>query len=614
MNWFFPDNGGGQEYGFHEAGVETFRGNINNYIAREAIQNCIDAQDNKKQPVLVTFDKILLTEKYDWLKELKQRFKSCAEYRPKDAEGKAFFDRASALISRKSIPVLKISDFNTTGVTGKDDDVDDGWYNLVRSSGSSSKFGSEGGSFGIGKSAPFAASRLRTVLYSTLTADKKYAFQGVARLATHKHKIGGRNIKAQHVGYLGNDNGASIRSSGQMPAIFRRKKTGTDIFILGYDVDSTWQDDLKVAVLENFWVALKNGRLVVKIEKEVINSKNLAEYMEEFSERKTFTAHHFYNAMVDPQSIKISGKLPTLGKVSLNLTTNGTALPKKVAMVRSTGMIIYQQRFMSLIPYAGVFYCDNTKGNAKLREMEPPRHDNWDKDRPAPGANSQTLRELNDWIRKQVQSLQTVNESQISEIPDLYKWLPDDEEGDSPLNDSEVGTEPDEGSNRKPKTAEEEISVKPITKSTESSFVNLIDEAGSGQTGGSGGGNGNGGGGGNGGGDRKGGKKGPGDAAKSSKIQIKSRVFLAEAETGTYRAVLKSNATHEVELRVYAVGDDSVPVQVSVLKAWNDDGTLLQTNKGIIQNLTLEKGNNTKLYLQVEAADRLSIEIAAYEA
>ncbi len=107
MKWFFPDNGGGQEYGFHEAGVETFRGDINNYIAREAIQNCIDAQADKKQPVTVVFEKILLSETYDWLKELKKRFSACAEYRSKDAEGKAFFQRGAKLINKSSIPVLK---------------------------------------------------------------------------------------------------------------------------------------------------------------------------------------------------------------------------------------------------------------------------------------------------------------------------------------------------------------------------------------------------------------------------------------------------------------------------------------------------------------------------
>ncbi len=259
MKWFFPANGGGLEYGFHEAGVETFRGNLNNYIARESIQNCIDAQLDKNNPVTVTFEKINLREKYGWLEELRLRFDSCAAYRPRDVEGKAFFEDGSKLIKEGFFSVLKISDFNTTGVKGKDDDVDGGWYNLVRSSGSSSKFGSEGGSFGIGKSAPFAASKLRTVLYSTLTDERKHGFQGVARLATHKHG----EVKAQHVGYLG-EGGSSIRERDKIPEIFRRKDIGTDIFILGYDANAHWKNDLKFTVLENFWVALMNGNLGCK--------------------------------------------------------------------------------------------------------------------------------------------------------------------------------------------------------------------------------------------------------------------------------------------------------------------------------------------------------------
>jgi len=31
MEWFFPSNNGGQESGFNDAGVETFKGNIDRY-------------------------------------------------------------------------------------------------------------------------------------------------------------------------------------------------------------------------------------------------------------------------------------------------------------------------------------------------------------------------------------------------------------------------------------------------------------------------------------------------------------------------------------------------------------------------------------------------------
>jgi len=624
MKWFFPNNGGGQEYGFHEAGVETFRGNINMYIAREAIQNCIDAQYDKRQPVRVSFQKVTLPERYDWLNELRDRFDSCANYRPRDTEAKAFFEAGMRLISRGFITALKISDFNTTGVKGTDDDVDGGWYNLVRSSGSSSKVGSEGGSFGIGKSAPFAASGLRTVLYSTLTDDNKYAFQGVARLSTHNYSNGSKSIKAQHVGYLGED-GASIRNPSRIPQVFRRNETGTDIFILGYQGGSSWQSDLKMAVVENFWVALMNKKLVVKVEEEIIDADKLPQLMEEYSSRRSFTAHHFYKAAISSDRIEATEQLPSLGEVSLTLIA-GSGLPKRIAMVRNTGMVIYQKKFVSAIPYAGLFICDDPKGNERLRKMEPPRHDDWDKNRPSYRANVKTLTELYDWIKGEIRSLKPSEESQISEIPDLYKWLPDDEDGSSNSNETEYGTEPDESSSKKPKV--EDIPIRTVKRIDENAgLLNLngSEDKGTGsgaESGGSAPGGNEGGGGGNAGSgsgtgeerNRSGDGEGASDGKKGAKIKIGSRIFLAEVPTGTYRAVLKAEQSQTAEIKFYAVGDDSVPVQVSVDKAWLDDGSALEVSGGTIKNLSFEEGASTKLYFRVNSVDRLSLEVAAYEA
>jgi hypothetical protein len=41
MKWLFPKNEGGREGGFHDAGVETFKGNFDRYLARELIQNSL---------------------------------------------------------------------------------------------------------------------------------------------------------------------------------------------------------------------------------------------------------------------------------------------------------------------------------------------------------------------------------------------------------------------------------------------------------------------------------------------------------------------------------------------------------------------------------------------
>ena len=88
---------------------------------------------------------------FPWLAELGIRFKECGDYCKADKECKRFFDGGAALIKSGTIPILKISDYNTTGVTGGDDERGGGWYSLVKSVGTSSKVSTEGGSFGLGK-------------------------------------------------------------------------------------------------------------------------------------------------------------------------------------------------------------------------------------------------------------------------------------------------------------------------------------------------------------------------------------------------------------------------------------------------------------------------------
>lgn len=67
-------------------------------------------------------------------------------------------------------------------------------------------------------------------------------------------------------------------------------------------------------------------------------------------------------------------------------------------------------------------------------------------------------------------------------------------------------------------------------------------------------------------------------------------------------------------MRISAVGDDAKPVPVRVVKAWKDDGQkFVIDEKGVIQNLTFGGKENTKIYVQIDSADRLSLEASANE-
>lgn len=442
--WRFGRDDGGQDAGFHDPGVETFRGDFNRYLARELIQNSLDAVSDPHKPVRVCFRlERLPRETIPDIDSLCAAFDRCSEYWRGQKKAVAFFQEAARLAGEAEIICLRIGDYNTKGVRGDDSDREKSWYNLVRSSGSTDKAAGEGGSFGIGKNAPFAASALRTVIYSTHYDGREHAFQGVAKLVTH---LAGSGEKRLPVGYLGDD-GKSVRDPGLIPREFRRESQGADILILGFKApDSAWQDDLFHSVLSNFWPAIHFGRLEVEIGTHKVGKENLEEMLGLFSDQEGFTAHLYHRAFAHP-TLQKTNTLRHLKESGIYLlASEDEEMPKKVIMVRKTGMTIYSRRFNSLVPFCGVFLCTNDTGNEILRSMEPPKHDEWDPDLPERGASKKYEREYVKFIRDAIASLAPVDDSDHIEIEGLNRFLPDDgAENENPFEtpkDEEASQEP----------------------------------------------------------------------------------------------------------------------------------------------------------------------------
>lgn len=175
--WEFAPTNGGDDDGFSDAFIETFTGDYETYLAREIIQNSIDARFDNSIPVEVKFDRYdIETISIPCMIDLQNIFQKCLDYWPSDKKVIAFFSRAITLAKQDKVSVLKISDFNTTGLRGGDYEKQGERYCLVKTQGASSKQEEKGGSFGIGKGAPFAASAFRLVYYSTLTDTDENIF------------------------------------------------------------------------------------------------------------------------------------------------------------------------------------------------------------------------------------------------------------------------------------------------------------------------------------------------------------------------------------------------------------------------------------------------------
>lgn len=233
MKWSFPSNNGGDVNGISNAGIETFQGTRLKSLAREICQNSLDAIVDSKKPVIVEFSSFSLkVDEVPDINSLVDAFKRSKSFWLCQNSKKAtdFFDEAIKLLETGTIPFLRVSDYNTSGLVGSHEEYNSPWCNLTKGTGISDKAGSAGGSFGIGKFAPYACSIFRTVFYSTCDIDGVCASQGISRITSFRLDDGQITTG---VGYYGQNGNKPIYNQMHLDGSFTRNvdQTGTDIYI-----------------------------------------------------------------------------------------------------------------------------------------------------------------------------------------------------------------------------------------------------------------------------------------------------------------------------------------------------------------------------------------------
>ena len=264
--WRFPPTNGGRVDGFNDPGIAHFSGTPYSSLARETIQNSLDARDSYDQPVHVSFEVIKLSPDDMGRAELSAAIDACRGEVDSDDPAQPELIRAQEVLARESIPFLRVSDRNTTGLRGKH------WRTLVKMQGASFKADLEGagGSFGIGKYAPFAVSALRTVFYWTCYEEdgrNLERFQGKCVLMSHQHD----GEEVQGTGFYGLRDGC-VEMTTSIPDCFRltmqrsRPILGTSLAIAGFMETRDWRRRVASSVIENFFYAIDRGELKVLIE------------------------------------------------------------------------------------------------------------------------------------------------------------------------------------------------------------------------------------------------------------------------------------------------------------------------------------------------------------
>jgi hypothetical protein len=206
FGWVFPIDSADQWRGFNHLGIEHFRGDPFGNLAREILQNSLDAATGS--PVVVKFTKqdVLLSD-VPHIAELRSAVTQClAGSEDEGPKAKDFFEHAAKILAGKRTSVLSIEEENTSGIIGPCQNGKP-YFAFMKATGQSKKDGNADetglGSYGIGKFAPFAVSDLRTIFVLTVYRDdqqqaRQYT-QGKAVLMSHKN--GAQTY--QDIGYWG---------------------------------------------------------------------------------------------------------------------------------------------------------------------------------------------------------------------------------------------------------------------------------------------------------------------------------------------------------------------------------------------------------------------------
>lgn len=409
--FIFSDLGASDKVGVNDVGIGVFKKKPYIGLTKEILQNSTDAPDRtlpEGTPVRVRFELIYIDrDDIPDVEKLNSVIRKCYEYYSNGDDGvklKTIQDAADRYLAQPGkVPVLKISDYNTTGLCGVLAEKGSKWSGLVRERSATNKTGGSSGSFGVGKFAPFTFSTLRTVFYSTKTVDNESAFQGKALLTTFKEE----GIIKNNIGLFADttsENYDAVLNPDDIAPVFCRNEVGTDIFVLGFEKDPDWMEQTAISVIEYFFYSIFKGNLEVTVTEGdnaiTITQGNLGEMIAFFEK---YCAEHMKDDVTFQYTAPVYWKLlcgshkvikehfiydgKDMGEYELYLFTGDGVTEKKVLEMREAGMKIREDSaFRIPMNFTGIFIATGADSQSLepednissfLRKCENQAHDDW---------------------------------------------------------------------------------------------------------------------------------------------------------------------------------------------------------------------------------------------
>jgi hypothetical protein len=432
ISWNFPENNDGNEYGFNDSGIETFMGTRWTSVAKEIIQNALDAKIKGEKHVTVEFKKFSMhRSEFPGADKLADIFNRCSTYYSGHSKVSKFFGSANELINGETIDYLRVSDYNTSGLSGDMNDVNSNLYKLLKGTGVSNKSAGSSGSFGIGKHAPFALSQFRTIFYHSVREDNSEIFQGVSILTTHKNK---NENKTQGKGYYGiTHKNQPLVTPTVFPNIVSRSEQGTDIIIPGVEFSRDWKKKIIQSVVDQFLVSIIEGELIVFVEDIRIDKESVCALFDDFYDEEIGSIYtkDYLSAYSESDSQIKTIDIFNKGEIEIRVLRKIDG-KNRVGYFRNGMKIMDKGNFRTSMKFSGVMMVRGDELNEYLRQLEPPRHDDWlyERNDDEPKYAKKVIDKIRSEINDLIQNIASESMTEESDMDYLKELLPNTTEED----------------------------------------------------------------------------------------------------------------------------------------------------------------------------------------
>lgn len=460
LKWRFPAAHHGVRKGISSGDAEAFRKFPYQAFAREILQNSIDARFSDEEPTRVEFSSFEIKKAgIPGIVDLEAQVRRCREYFGYKQDYVDVYEKILSVLHEDKIKCLRVSDYNTTGLVGVDSSSLEGnkFNALTKGTGLSEKNGSvSGGSKGVGKNAAFLMSKIKTVFYSTNanqdtdgTPSTHLGYMGVSNLISgwidDQHK-GSKDDYTQGTGYFSaDDSNDSIHGVLDLdPSCQKREKeSGTDIYIIGFDPESDWKNEIICSILDSFMAAINRNQLSVDVDGQEINAETLGSLVYDskiISEkmRSGIVSQYLLLTGADGR-VKPYDVLTDYGSCELYILPlkkdQESLATHKCVMIRHPLMKIKEIAIGSTFPVSAMCIIGEGTIGEMLRKIENPQHVDWEPNRiEDPGERKEYKNLLNDITKKikgyVIECLKVDDEQEI-DPNGAGDFLPETNEGES---------------------------------------------------------------------------------------------------------------------------------------------------------------------------------------